>query len=559
MKKALSNPIEIRIIKESNTFNTTVSLLEHLNGVSIFDINFSSETEFLPKKVTLQWKIPAIKVKGVWKPTTDFSKRIMDDWELDHMESRISVDAPVISIFDHNDQNIIAFACSDAINTTELNALYREEDNFIYCHISFFIEKHHAIKHYNAQLRIDQIPQHFSTSLKNIGAWWETFDNLTPTKVPELAKVPVYSTWYQFHQKLDTKELLNECAIAKDIGYDLIILDDGWQTNDENRGYDYTGDWIPERIPKMRDFVDQVHETGMKLALWYSVPFCGKNSKAYQKFKDKFLTEEHRWAPVFDPRYPEVRRYLIGLYCTALENWNLDGFKFDFIDEFKVYPTTVLNKENGRDFASVNLAVNRLMTDIIKSLQKIKPNVVIEFRQKYTGPAMRKYGNMFRAFDCPGDTAMNRVRITDIKIICGDTAVHSDMFTYHPDETVELKALQLINTLFGVPQLSVRLQHRPLANYPLLSSSNETHTIIGLFDNYIVDFEGKTDKIDIINGQLKPNIIIDSNQNHGSYHCIVYSCIGTKILEKKIVISKGISKIEVPTSGMVQLVKQETT
>ncbi|WP_299434675.1 glycoside hydrolase family 36 protein [uncultured Aquimarina sp.] len=588
MKEAITCNIEV--LKESEDFQVDISLLEEHNGVSIYNINFSSDLEFQPQKVTFKWKIPAVNVKGVWKPTTDFAKRIMDDWELDHMESRISVDSPVISLFGHDDSNIITFACSDAINTKKLNALYREEDNCIYCHISFFTERHHSITNYNAQLRIDQRDQHFSESLKNVGKWWENFENLTPAIVPDLAKVPVYSTWYQFHQKLDIKDLLEECKIASTLGYELIILDDGWQTKDENRGYDYTGDWYPERIPDMEGFVNEVHKTGMKLALWYSVPFCGKKSKAYKKFKDKFLTEEHRWAPVFDPRYPEVRSYLISLYVTALTTWKIDGFKLDFIDEFKVYPSTKLTKEDGRDYSSVNLAVDRLMTDIISSLHAIKPNVVIEFRQKYTGPAMRKYGNMFRAFDCPGDSAMNRVRIADIKMLCGNTAVHSDMFTYHREEPLEIKALQLVNTLFGVPQLSILLQkatedelsmirfytlywrnhanvflngkftpHKPLANYPILKSSSEELTIIGLYDNYVINFEEKTHQIDIINGQSDAKIIVSSTKNYGAYHSTTYDCTGKKVTECNLMILIGVVQIKVPPCGLIRLEKNTGT
>jgi len=79
-------------------------------------------------------------------------------------------------------------------------------------------------------------------------------------------------------------------------------------------------------------------------------------------FKGKFLTENHRWAPVFDPRYPEVRQYLIDTYSKALALWNLDAFKLDFIDDFKVYPETELTKAGGRDFANVNEAVDKLLT-----------------------------------------------------------------------------------------------------------------------------------------------------------------------------------------------------
>jgi len=69
----------------------------------------------------------------------------------------------------------------------------------------------------------------------------------------------------------------------------------------------------------MQAHVARVHELGMKYLLWYSVPFVGIHSKAYVWFADKLLTTiESLGAGVLDPRYPEVREYLITTYEQAL-------------------------------------------------------------------------------------------------------------------------------------------------------------------------------------------------------------------------------------------------
>jgi len=49
------------------------------------------------------------------------------------------------------------------------------------------------------------------------------------------------------------------------MGFDSIIVDDGWQTLDTARGYAFTGDWQPERMPDMKGFVDGCHRLGVKL------------------------------------------------------------------------------------------------------------------------------------------------------------------------------------------------------------------------------------------------------------------------------------------------------
>ena len=56
-----------------------------------------------------------------------------------------------------------------------------------------------------------------------------------------------------------------------------VIIDDGWQTDDNRRGYAFCGDWeISERrFPDMRAHVERVHRLGMKYLVWFSVPFMG--------------------------------------------------------------------------------------------------------------------------------------------------------------------------------------------------------------------------------------------------------------------------------------------
>jgi alpha-galactosidase len=124
---------------------------------------------------------------------------------------------------------------------------------------------------------------------------------------------------------------------------------------------------------------------------------------------------------LLDPRYPEVREFIIQTNKTALREWNLDGFKLDFIGFFQAVEDTVMTQAEGRDFASVNEAADRLMTDILARLREYKPEIMIEFRHRYIGPLMRKYGNMFQTSDCPNMAVVNRARTTDVRLLCGNT------------------------------------------------------------------------------------------------------------------------------------------
>jgi alpha-galactosidase len=577
-------PVNPELIGATGPFSSDLDLVHEVGGVQVYRLTLKAETPQSPQPLKIQWRYPALNVKGVWTPGSLYEKRLLADWEPADVESRVSVNAPAVSVFGHQDENVLTFACSDAVNTAQLAAPVREENNLLYCSISLFAEAIEPVSEYTLDIYIDRGVRTFCDALQAVGHWWDELagtENLM--QVPPAAIDPVYSTWYAYHQEMTPEDMLAECRLAKELGYQTIIVDDGWQTMDNQRGYDYTGDWTPDRFTEMKSFVADVHAIGMKAMIWYSVPFCGPKSRAYQKFKGKFLTENHRWAPVFDPRYPEVREHLMSKYVEALKEWDLDGLKLDFIDDFRVYPETPEGKADGRDYANVNEAVMRLISDVSQELKAIRPDVLIEFRQKYIGPALRKLGNLFRAFDCPNDSATNRLRTTDVRLLAGVSKVHSDMFMWHPDEIVEVAALQINNILFSVPQLSVRLAEQstdkmamirfwtgyyndnrnllmegqlrayaPLENYPKLSVSENGRMITGLYGAAIVDVPANVNSLDIVNGRMDEDVVIKVTGKDRLADLIISDCMGNQKQEKRQ-LPIGIHLINVPPSGLLEL------
>ena len=237
---------------------------------------------------------------------------------------------------------------------------------------------------------------------------------------------------------------------------DTVIVDDGWQNKTILRDYSNCGDWIPakNRFPDMRNFSDEIHALGMKFMLWYSVPFIGWDSVNYKKFEGKYLREVPGIkCSILDPRYPEVRSFIVNTYETAVKEWKLDGLKLDFIDRFQA------NEEinDKMDFISVEDATETLLKEISTELRKIKNDILIEFRQPYMGPVITTYGNMIRVWDCPNDPFTNRISIADLRLTSEKTVVHGDMIIWDKNETSEGVTSQLYSSLFAVPQISVRL------------------------------------------------------------------------------------------------------
>ncbi|WP_420401850.1 glycoside hydrolase family 36 protein [Flagellimonas sp.] len=527
-------------------------------------------------------------VAGFWSSGAFNDKTIGPDWGPSSVKSMLAKQAPVVTLFGHDDTNRLTYAVSEALNTVVLSAGIKEEDGFVYNKINFFSEKHRPLKNYQVKIRFDARQHQYSTALREVADWWASFNFLNPVFVPEVARTPVYSSWYSYHQNVSMKELLAECRLAKKMGFESIIVDDGWQTLDSNRGYAYTGDWKPERIPEMKEFVKAVHDLGMKFILWYGVPFVGEKSEAFDKMKGKYLRYWNgQGTYVLDPRYPEVRKFIIDTYVNAIHDWDLDGFKLDFIGRFTADDNTEFTLENGRDFASVNEATDVLMTNLIKSLQEVKPDIMIEFRQPYVGPAMRKYGNMFRATDCPNLSSVNRIRTSDLRLLSGTTAVHSDMLMWHYDEPVEVAALQMLNVMYSVPQISVRLedipedhfkmikfytnywlQNRdvlldgdfhpssPLTNYPILEGTSTQKKIITVFNDNLVNFQtGRHKELDIINAKTSTQVVMVVTGKTEKFKYATKDCLGNETEKWVVELSEGTHTFKVPKSGLISFTK----
>lgn len=562
---------------------------EHLeDGLDIVKLKITSEVPTNMPMIALSWQESIVDIHSYWHPTSFRNKGLHADWAGGFF-SKATISAPVSCLFNVKGENRHTCAYSDALHPVNINIGVHEEDGTFKCQVVLFTEPSKNIQEYEGELRIDTRSLPYHQCLKEVSAWWENMEQYKPAFVPEAAKEPMYSTWYSFHQEITEDEIEKQCSLAKDIGCETVIVDDGWQTTDNNRGYAFCGDWkvAKERIKDMKDHVKRVHAMGLKYILWYSVPFVGLYSEAWHKFKDCLLSyNEHLKAGVLDPRYPEVREYLISTYENAVKEWDLDGLKLDFVDEFDL-PRMGDDKYNEKmDFESVQEAVHCLLSTIMETLRNIKPDFMIEFRQRYIGPYMRQYGNMFRVTDCPNDTITNRIGSMDIRLLCGNTAAHADPLMWNVQDTIENVALQFINTLFAVPQLSMKIdaltethfktckfwlnfwkEHRdvllqgeltpfhPELNYPLIISSTLKECLIAVYSDFIVPLSlEENKKVILVNGTFNNKIYVDVHDNYNERQLEVLNCSGEVIITKTITLNKGITVIEIPPCGVAYLI-----
>ena len=431
------------------------------NGRDVVTVKISSPTEATPPKFGVFFRVSGAGVQNVW--TSDIEKekfqlapQLWWKW-LTKYTSQLAQNTPIAVGFNSTGVSPVAIACSEAFNFLEYGLYVDDRTCEIVGRCEFFVQPVAPLKEYEVSVLLDRRGRNWVDTVKSCTEWVESKNSFTPAHVPESAYDPLYSTWYAYLQDVHDKELEKEAQLAAKLGMKTMILDDGWQKEDSKDFYSKAGDWMPvkSRFPDMKAHVAKVHEAGLKYMLWLAVPFMGNEAQNYNRFKKMFLSDS-----VLDPRFPEVREYLLKTYERAVGEWGFDGLKLDFIDCFALPAQDPAIKDNyaGRDYRSLPQAVDRLMKDVLQRLKKINPDVMIEFRQRYMGPAIRQYGNMIRAADTPADPYLNRRRICSLRLTSGKTAVHSDMLVWSKDETPQGAALPILNVLFSTIQYSMILQ-----------------------------------------------------------------------------------------------------
>lgn len=532
---------------------------------------------------TLELSRPLRDIQYQWHTGCGTDRALRPDWGCT-LHSKISSQAPIHVFYNDAGRNRLTVALSDCTTRIERHFGTVEENGELSLKVMIPLDGTGETDSYQVALWLDETDCRYEEAIAAVSRWWE--EKYPPMNVPAAAKMPMYSFWYSFHQEVYEQEVEAECARAAALGLKTVIVDDGWQTEDNSRGYAYCGDWqpTPKKIADMAAHVARVQAMGLKYMLWYSVPFVGKYSEAAKRFEGKTLEYiDHLNAYTLDPRYPEVRAYLIDLYEQALKDWNLDGFKLDFIDSFNRKPETPAFRE-GMDYVILEDAVRRLMVDVRKALTALKPDVLIEFRQSYIGPAMREFGNMFRVGDCPFSTSTNRIGMVDIRLLCGNTAAHSDMLAWHVEDRVENAVCQIENVLFSTVQISARLdripeehlrairfwtqfmqEEQPLLTgtpivaecpqmlYPVVRAEQAGRSIIACYEkNYLIEAPAShLEEMYLVNANSGGELLVRFDAP-AQWRAVVRDCTGEIVREETLPLS-GLVTIPAPECGLVHL------
>lgn len=562
-----------KILKQPTDFSLQITIRNISYMITAYDIELIADKPASPSELKLRWSIPATNAFAIWKMDYhDCNYRgIRPEWHSRTINnSQLIQGIPAVVILNENDENFYSVFCTDDINPVSIRAGSCEENAGISFTVSLLKNNKVNISSYKTTLIIDERKLKINSLLQYaVKTYW-------PTKsihAPEEAHMPLYSTWYSFHQELKSEPVLQQCKLAYELGCRTIIFDDGWQTYDTNRGYAYCGDWelCTDKINSMRELTEDIHNIGMKVMMWFSLPFIGIHSKNFDKFKNMLLDYDGKKDYyTLDPRFEEVRNHLITLYCKAVREWNIDGLKIDFIDAIN------LTQYSHNLPVELNDAMHILFESLILELKKINENIMVEFRQYYVTPRMHNYANIYRVADCPMDSHFNRINSIDLRMINTTSAIHSDMLMWNTVSSPEFAARQIISSIYCVPQISVLIDSLKSSHYEMLKfylnfcikyknvlqlgelvpkncafgytsayAYNDTEAVHTLYSDNIVSLLNKDAEI-VINGTSDNEIFIKSSAVR---NYIIYDCCGNTISQGRL--SQGINELSIPISGIL--------
>ncbi len=185
----------------------------------------------------------------------------------------------------------------------------------------------------------------------------------------------VINSWESLVFNIGEEKLFEFIDGAKDLGIEMVVLDDGWfgERNNDDRSL---GDWTinVEKLPNgLKPVIDKCHESGLRFGLWFEPESICPISKLYEAHPDWAIHTQgvegvqYRSQFVLDFSKKEVVEYIFESMKKILDEYEIDYIKWDF----NRYLTDVPNARTYHDFVLGTYA-------LYEKLVAAYPNLLIE-------------------------------------------------------------------------------------------------------------------------------------------------------------------------------------
>ena len=225
-------------------------------------------------------------------------------------------------------------------------------------------------------------------SNEGLGGMTRTFhrlyrNNLIRGKWKTEKRPLLINSWEAAFFDFDTDKLVSFAERAKELGIEMLVMDDGWfgVRNDDRRSL---GDWYVNE-DKLKGglgvLIDRVNALGLKFGIWYEPEMISPDSDLYRAHPDWCIHVPGRDRSlgrnqcVIDMSREDVRENIYGQMKAVLGKYKIDYLKWDFNRNITEAGSALLTYEHGEElFHRFILGTY----DIMGRLNRDFPDMLIE-------------------------------------------------------------------------------------------------------------------------------------------------------------------------------------
>ncbi|HEU5100946.1 MAG TPA: glycoside hydrolase family 36 protein [Roseiflexaceae bacterium] len=548
-----------------------------------FSAQSRSGEAFAIRDLSIAWSVPAVDMHAWYSgpPSPEELAKLPYWWIRKQVGANKGF--PFVALFHRSGANRFAFGLLDQLTETALDGELVEATR------SYNFHWHKPIG--QAQLNTHQWQETLFVSVAR-GPWPEVLrayvaavDREWPQPalpVPASAYNPVFCTWTAIHHDVSQEWITRNARLAAELGFGTWLTDDGWFTSKASfADYRYTGDWQPDpvKFPDFAGHVRAVRELGLRYVLWVAPFMVGDASQAARQHAHMLTeaTNTMRYRNM-SPRRAETRQVVGDLVERLMREYQLDGLKIDFLDSIGI--DNLIATET--DYSTLGAGTYEILSAAIDRARAIVPDVLIEFRNSYTNLASRRYANLYRASDVPINFTLNRWQVSMLRLLAPDRAVHLDPALWHPDDTEENVAVQLINMICSVPMVSIELDRYPqshldlirywigfynahrdtivhgcfepeirLGQVPIIRFSSASERIVGVYDDLACSAGAGPLPLWILNASTRPFVDLRSDDIAGPQRVRTRDKFGRVVDEQTIVFP--VAQLPVEVGGNLEI------
>ena len=207
--------------------------------------------------------------------------------------------------------------------------------------------------------------------------------NVIPSRFTGLKRPVLINSWEAMYMDFNAEKLLRLASDAKDLGMDMLVLDDGW-FGKRDRDDSGLGDWFVNEKKlgcSMAELAGKVNALGMKFGLWVEPEMISEDSDLYRSHPEWAVCDPGRLPVlsrnqlVLDMSRSDVQDYLFGALSDILKSASISYLKWDFNRAVSNVYSNALPAERQGEFS------HRFMMGtyaLLERLTKSFPDVMIE-------------------------------------------------------------------------------------------------------------------------------------------------------------------------------------